>query len=121
VRRGPGGLVNLPRATCAKSRGSVKVVSTPHGVDGRATPAQTKFRKAIAFSPSPRDLPGTGLREGANHLNSGTVIRCLTIAIEDAVALNIALELIMPGWPPRYLDEQIKQRTASPLRVEARP
>jgi hypothetical protein len=52
--------------------------------------------------------------------NSGTVIRCLTIAVEDAVALNI-LELIMLGQRSRYLDEQIKQPTASPVGVEARP
>jgi hypothetical protein len=57
----------------------------------------------------------------ANHPNSGTVIRCLTITIQDAVALNIALELIMPGRPSRYLDEQIKQPTASRVGVEARP
>jgi hypothetical protein len=57
----------------------------------------------------------------ANHPNSGTVIRCLTIPIQDAVALNIALEHIMPGWPQRYFDERIKQPTASPVEVEARP
>jgi hypothetical protein len=52
--------------------------------------------------------------------NSDTVIRCLTIAIEDAVALNI-LELIMPGQRSRYLDEQIKQPAGSPFEMEARP
>jgi hypothetical protein len=57
----------------------------------------------------------------ANHPNSGTVIRCLTIAIQDAVALNIALELIMPGRPPQFLDEQIKQPTVSRFAVGARP
>jgi hypothetical protein len=49
-----------------------------------------------------------------------TVIRCLTIAIQDVVALNIVLELTMSGRPPRYLDEPITQPTASPFGVEAR-
>jgi len=49
------------------------------------------------------------------------VIRCLTIAAEDAPLITIALEHIMPGWPERYLDEQIKQPTASPIGAEARP
>jgi hypothetical protein len=49
--------------------------------------------------------------------NGRPVIRCLTIAIQDVVPLNIALELIMP---PRNLDKQIKQPTASPVGVEVR-
>jgi hypothetical protein len=49
------------------------------------------------------------------------VIRCLTIAAEDAPLITIALEHIMPGWPERYLDEQIKQPTASPVGAEVRP
>ena len=50
-----------------------------------------------------------------------TVIRCLTIGIQDAEVLNIALELIMLGRPTHYLDEQIKQATASSFGAEARP
>jgi hypothetical protein len=62
-----------------------------------------------------------GVHQAVNPTNSKTVIRCLTIAIQDAVALNIALELIMPGRPWHYLDEPIKQPTTSPFGVEARP
>jgi len=50
-----------------------------------------------------------------------TVIRCLTIAIQDAKVLNIALERIMLGRSMHYLDEQIKQATASSFGAEARP
>ena len=49
------------------------------------------------------------------------VIRCLTIAIQDARVLNIALERIMLGRPMHYLDEQIKQAIASSFGAEARP
>ena len=59
------------------------------------------------------------ISQATNHRNSGTVIRCLTIAIQYAVTVNIALELIMLGRPPRYLDEHIKQPT-TPVAVEAR-
>src|SRR4029077_17357929 len=47
------------------------------------------------------------------------LIPCLTIATQDGVALNIVTELIMPGRPPRHLDEPIKQPTASSFKVEA--
>lgn len=40
------------------------------------------------------------------------VIRCLTIPIQDVVTLNIALELIMPGRPPRHLHVGTKRLTA---------
>jgi hypothetical protein len=63
--------------------------------------------------------PASG--QAANHSNSETVIRCLTIGIQDAGALYIALELIMLGRPPRYPDERIKQATTSPVGLEARP
>ena len=68
-------------------------------------------------------LPHRHHAECANpdHPNSETVIRYLTIATEDAPPITIALEHIMPGWPQRYLDEQIKQPTASPIGAEARP
>jgi hypothetical protein len=63
----------------------------------------------------------TELFPTSNHPKCRTVIRCLTIATEDAPLITIALEHIMPGWPQRYLDEQIKQPTASPIGAEARP
>jgi hypothetical protein len=50
-----------------------------------------------------------------------TVIRCLTIAIQDAVALNIALERVMPGRPTHYLGKGIEQLTAPLFVVETRP
>jgi hypothetical protein len=50
-----------------------------------------------------------------------TVSRCLTIATEDAPRITIALEHIMPGWPQRYLDEQIKRPTAPLFGAETRP
>ena len=72
------------------------------------------------------ELGPVGLRQAANHLNPETVIRCLTIATEDAppitiAPITIALEHIMPGWPQRFLEEQIKRPTASLFGVEARP
>src|SRR5271165_5471535 len=73
---------------------------------------KTLARTALQIS---RDSPG--VKRQITQIRA--VIRCLTIAIQDAVALNIALELIMPGRPPRYLNEQIKQPTASPFAVEA--
>jgi hypothetical protein len=57
----------------------------------------------------------------ANHLNPKTVIRCLTIAIQDAAVLNIVLELTMPGRPPRHFNKHIKQPMASSFSGEARP
>jgi hypothetical protein len=57
----------------------------------------------------------------SDHPNSRTVIRCLTIAMEDARPITIALEHIMPGWSQRHLDEQIKHPTASPIGLEAHP
>lgn len=42
-----------------------------------------------------------------------TVIRCLTIGIQDAEVLNIALELIMLGRPTHYIDEPNEPLSAS--------
>ena len=50
-----------------------------------------------------------------------TVIRCLTIATEDAPPITIATERIMPGRPMYYLDKRIEQLTASIFVVETRP
>jgi len=50
-----------------------------------------------------------------------TVIGCLTIAIQDARVLNIALERIMLGRPMHYFDEQITQAMVSPFGGEAHP
>jgi hypothetical protein len=69
-------------------------------------------------------IPGispASLRRAANQLNSKTVIRCLTIAIQDVAVLNSVLELIMPGRPPRHFNKHIKQPTALLLGMEARP
>jgi hypothetical protein len=57
----------------------------------------------------------------AKRLNPKTVIRCLTIAIQDAAVLNIVSELTMPGRPTRHFNKHIKQPTASSFAAEARP
>jgi len=62
-----------------------------------------------------------GIDRARNHRSSGPVIGCLTIAIQDARVLNIALERIMLGRPMHYLDEQIKQAIASSFGAEVRP
>ena len=72
-------------------------------------------------------LPHRHHAEFAIRITRGAgVIRCLTIAAEDAppitiAPITIALEHIMPGWPQRFLEEQIKRPTASLFAVEARP
>ena len=49
------------------------------------------------------------------------IIRCLTIATEDAPPVTIATELIMPGRPTHYLDAQSTHLTVSLFGVETRP
>ena len=75
------------------------------------------------FNEFPSPAPGYAAwhRSGNKSPEFRTVIGCLTIAIQDARVLNIALERIMLGRPMHYLDEQIKQATASSFGAEARP
>jgi hypothetical protein len=101
-------LVALGHIRCANPAGQ----SEPLGRERKAWAKRVRSSRSC-----PQFLPRPSGKSPAFLL----VIRCLTIATEDAPSVTIATELIMPGRPTHYLDEQLKHLTASLFGVETRP